>query len=41
MGALKNVDENNMFFSYMNFGWEVPGTFDVSVTVNGLNLEID
>ncbi len=40
-GVLKNVDEKNMVFTYMNFGWEIPGTFDVSLTINKIRIEAE
>ena len=38
LGALKNVRYENLYFTYMNFGWEVPGIFDVSLSVRSINL---
>lgn len=37
-GALKNVRYENLYFTYMNFGWELPGTFDVALSVRKINL---
>ena len=38
LGALKNVKAENLTINYMNFGWEVPGTFNVSATVEEIDI---
>ena len=32
---------NDCYFSYTNLGWELPGTFDVSLTINRIGLYAD
>lgn len=37
--ALVNAQFENMQIGYMNFGWELPGTFDVSSTTRGISIK--
>lgn len=38
LGALKNVKMENLTLNYMNFGWELPGTFNVSATIEEIDI---
>ncbi|MDG0888961.1 hypothetical protein [Paracholeplasma manati] len=37
--ALVNAQYENMQIGYMNLGWELPGTFDVSSTFRGISIK--
>ncbi|MCK9310272.1 MAG: hypothetical protein M0P99_08365 [Candidatus Cloacimonetes bacterium] len=37
--ALVGARFENMQIGYMNFGWEVPGTFDVASTIRGISIK--
>lgn len=37
--ALVNAQFENMQIGYMNLGWELPGTFDVSSTFRGISIK--
>ena len=37
--ALVNAQYQNMQIGYMNLGWELPGTFDVSSTFRGISIK--
>lgn len=39
-GALKNTNWENMYLGYMNFGWELPGTFDVESEVSNISVKV-
>lgn len=39
-GALKNTKWENMYLGYMNFGWELPGTFDVESEVSNISVKV-
>lgn len=38
--ALVDVKMKNLMFRYMNFGWELPGTFNVASEIKGLDVKI-
>lgn len=35
-----NIKWENLILSYMNFGWEVPGGYDVSSTISNLDIKV-
>lgn len=37
-GALQNTNFSRMYLSYMNFGWELPGSFEITSTIRNLSL---
>ena len=37
--VFKNTTPDDLFITYMNFGWEVPGTFDAAIRVKGISLK--
>ena len=39
-GGMKDVLFENLAFTYFNFGWELPGTYDVGATIYEINVEI-
>lgn len=39
-GALVNSNWENMYLGYMNFGWELPGTFDVESEVSNISTKV-
>lgn len=39
-GALKNVKFENLVFDNMNFGWELPGTFNVASEIQNMSVEV-
>lgn len=39
-GVFKNTSLDDMYITYMNFGWEVPGTFDVAIRVKNISLTV-
>ena len=39
-GGMKDVLFENLAFTYFNFGWELPGTYDVGATIHEINVEI-
>lgn len=39
-GALENAQWGNMRLGYMNFGWELPGTFDVESEIRNISTKI-
>lgn len=39
-GALENTNWENMYLGYMNFGWELPGTFDVESEVSNISVKV-
>lgn len=38
-GGLKGCKLENMAVDYMNMGWEIPGTFDVSATIYSMGID--
>lgn len=38
--CLKNVRFENLVFSYMNFGFELPGTFDIACSVEKMSVKV-
>ncbi len=38
-GGMRNCKLENLYVTYMNFGWEVPGTFDVAVDIYDISIE--
>ena len=38
-GGLKGCKLENMAVDYMNMGWEIPGTFDVSATIYSMSID--
>ena len=40
-GAMDNCEWANLVINYMNFGWELPGSFDTSVTVSKLSVKYE
>ncbi len=39
-GALQNTNWDNMYLGYMNFGWELPGIFDVESEVSNISTRV-
>lgn len=37
-GAMANSDWKDLVINYMNLGWELPGSFDVSITLENLSV---
>ena len=40
-GAMDNCEWADLVINYMNFGWELPGSFDTSVTVSKLSVKYE
>ena len=38
-GGMRNCKYENLYVTYMNFGWEVPGIFDVSADIYDIGIE--
>jgi hypothetical protein len=38
-GVLKNTNAKNMQIGYMNFGWELPGSFEVTSSIKNMSLK--
>ncbi len=37
-GGMKNCNYSNLYLNYMNFGWEVPGTFNCQATIDYFDI---
>lgn len=38
-GGMRNCRYENLYVTYMNFGWEVPGTFDVAADIYDIGID--
>ena len=39
-GAMENVEYTDLVLNYMNFGWELPGSYDASATIKKISAKI-
>lgn len=40
-GAMQNSNVQDLFLNYMNIGWELPGSYDVSITLKNLSVVVE
>lgn len=39
-GYFKDTDWEDLEITGMNFGWEIPGTFDAAVSIRNISLKV-